>query len=195
MSRAHKVGYPAYTFHLYEQVYDTNGLPIEGCYVDQNGDGTIDDNDRVFRHSKDPKVTLSWNNTFSYRSWDLGFQLRASIGNYVYNDVASTHSTLSATYNTSGANLIKTDFYFQGGQTTNTYLSDYRSTTPVSCAATTSPWATHGRICSTTISACVSSERCRTRLSSPSTKVLTPKCSAASTIMSIPAPLPSLSAS
>ena len=124
--QAHKVGYPAYTFHLYEQVYDTNGLPIEGCYVDQNGDGTIDDNDRVFRHSKDPKVTLSWNNTFSYRSWDLGFQLRASIGNYVYNDVASTHSTLSATYNTSGAaNLIKTDFYFQGGQTTNTYLSDY----------------------------------------------------------------------
>ncbi len=71
-------------------------------------------------------MTLSWNNTFSYRSWDLGFQLRASIGNYVYNDVASTHSTLSATYNTSGAaNLIKTDFYFQGGQTTNTYLSDY----------------------------------------------------------------------
>ncbi len=124
--QAHKVGYPAYTFHLYEQVYDEYGMPIEGCYVDQNGDGTIDDNDRVFKHSKDPKVTMSWNNTFSYKGWDLGFQLRASIGNYVYNDVASTHSTLSDMYNTSGVhNLIDTDFYFQGGQTTNTYLSDY----------------------------------------------------------------------
>ena len=124
--QAHKVGYPAYTYLLYEQVYDQDGMPIEGCYVDQNGDGTIDDNDRVFRHSKDPKVTLSWNNTFNYKNWDFGFQLRASIGNYVYNDVASTHSTLSDTYNTSGvANLLKTDFYFKGGQTSNTYLSDY----------------------------------------------------------------------
>ncbi|MBP3298975.1 MAG: TonB-dependent receptor [Muribaculaceae bacterium] len=124
--QAHKVDYPAYTFHLYEQVYDEYGMPIEGCYVDQNGDGTIDDNDRVFKHSKDPKVTMSWNNTFSYKNWDLGFQLRASIGNYVYNDVASTHSTLSDIYNTSGVhNLIDTDYYFQGGQTTNTYYSDY----------------------------------------------------------------------
>jgi len=124
--QAHKVGYTAYTFLLYEQVYDTDGKPIEGCYVDQNGDGTIDDNDRVFRHSKDPKVTLAWNNNFSYKNWDFGFQLRASIGNYVYNDVASTHSTLSETFNTSGVhNLIDTDFYFKGGQTTNTYLSDY----------------------------------------------------------------------
>lgn len=124
--QAHKVGYPAYSFNLYEQVYDQNGQPIEGCYVDQNGDGTIDDNDRVLRHSKDPKVTMSWNNNFSWRNWDLGFQLRASIGNYVYNDVASTHSTLSDTYNTSGVhNLINTDYYFQGNVTSNTYYSDY----------------------------------------------------------------------
>ena len=71
-------------------------------------------------------MTMSWNNSFSYKNWDFGFQLRASIGNYVYNDVASTHSTLSDTYNTSGIhNLIDTDYYFRGGQTTNTYLSDY----------------------------------------------------------------------
>ncbi len=124
--QAHKVGYPAYTFLLYEQVYDQDGKPIEGVYVDQNGDGTIDDNDRIFKHSKDPKVTMSWNNTLSWKNWDLGFQLRASIGNYVYNDVLSTHSTLSETFNTSGVhNLIKTDYYLQGGETTNRYYSDY----------------------------------------------------------------------
>ena len=29
--QVHKVGYPAYTYSLYEQVYDQNGDPIEGC--------------------------------------------------------------------------------------------------------------------------------------------------------------------
>lgn len=124
--QVHKVGYPAYTYSLFEQVYDKNGDPIEGCFVDQNGDGTIDDNDRVLRHSKDPKVTMAWNNSFSWKGWDLSFQLRASIGNYVYNDVLSTHSTLSDTYNTSGVhNLIDADHIFKGGTTTNPYLSNY----------------------------------------------------------------------
>ena len=124
--QAHKVGFPAYTYYLYEQVYDEYGFPIEGCYVDQNGDGSIDDNDRVFRHSKDPKVTMAWNNTFNYKGWDLGFQLRANIGNYVYNNVRSNHSTITDMYNTSGIhNILDTDYYFQGGVTTNTLLSDY----------------------------------------------------------------------
>lgn len=124
--QVHKVGYPAYTYSLYEQVYDQNGDPIEGCYVDQNGDGTIDDNDRVLRHSKDPKVTMAWNNSFSWKGWDLSFQLRASIGNYVYNDVLSTHSTLIDTYNTSGIhNIIDAEHIFKGGETTNRYLSNY----------------------------------------------------------------------
>ena len=124
--QVHKVGYPAYTYSLFEQVYDQNGDPIEGCFVDQNGDGTIDDNDRVLRHSKDPKVTMAWNNSFSWKGWDLSFQLRASIGNYVYNDVLSTHSTLADTYNTSGIhNLIDADHIFKGGTTTNPYLSNY----------------------------------------------------------------------
>lgn len=124
--QAHKVGYAANTFLLYEQVYDANGLPIEGCYVDQDGNGKIDDNDRVLKHSKDPKVTMSWNNTFNYKNWDFGFSLRASIGNYVYNDVLSTHVTLGNTYkNTTLSNLVVNDVYFTGNVTSNTYMSDY----------------------------------------------------------------------
>lgn len=123
---AHKVGHPAYTYLLYEQVYDPNGNPIEGAYVDQNGDGQINTADLVFRHSRDPKVTMAWNNTVSYKNWDFGIQLRASIGNYVYNDVAATHSTLLSTFNNDAlSNLIKADHYFKGGQTTATYFSDY----------------------------------------------------------------------
>jgi len=33
------VGYPMYSFYVYQQVYDKNGKPIEGLYVDRNGDG------------------------------------------------------------------------------------------------------------------------------------------------------------
>lgn len=123
---AHKVGLPAYSFLLYEQVYDQNGAPIEGCYVDQDKNGKIDDNDRVFKHSRDPKVTLAWNNTVSYKNWDFGIQLRASIGNYVYNDVASTHSTKMFTFNNDAlSNMVKAPYYFEGGETTNPYMSDY----------------------------------------------------------------------
>lgn len=123
---AHKVGLPAYSFLLYEQVYDQNGAPIEGCYIDQDKNGKIDDNDRVFKHSRDPKVTMAWNNTISYKNWDFGIQLRASIGNYVYNDVASTHSTKMFTFNNDAlSNMVKAPYYFEGGETTNPYMSDY----------------------------------------------------------------------
>ncbi len=119
---AHKVGYPAYTFLLYEQIYDENAEPIEGAYVDQNGDGLINPDDLVFKHSKDPKVTMSWNNTFSYKNWDLGFQIRASIGNYVYNNVRAQRIYKSGTYsNYTLRNLVKSDVYFEGQQ----YYSDY----------------------------------------------------------------------
>lgn len=120
--QAFKVGYPAYTFALYEQVYDEQGLPIEGCYVDQNGDGQISSADLVFKHHVDPTVTMSWNNTFSYKNWDLGFQLRASIGNYVYNNIRAKRSFMANTYtNSTLRNLVDADVYFNNSQ----YYSDY----------------------------------------------------------------------
>ena len=44
--QAHKVGYPAYSYLLYEQVYDADGNPIEGLYADRNGGGVIDESDK-----------------------------------------------------------------------------------------------------------------------------------------------------
>ncbi len=69
---------------------------------------------------------MAWNNTISYKNWDFGIQLRASIGNYVYNDVASTHSTKMFTFNNDAlSNMVKAPYYFEGGETTNPYMSDY----------------------------------------------------------------------
>lgn len=82
----HMVGEPAFSYWVYEQVYAPDGSPIEGQYVDQNADGKIDDADRIIFHSPEPKWTLSWNNNFNYKGFDLGFTLRANLGNYVYNN-------------------------------------------------------------------------------------------------------------
>lgn len=82
----HMVGEPAYSYWVYEQVYDASGNPVEGQYVDQNADGKIDDSDKIIFHSPEPKWTMSWNNNFNYKGFDLGFTLRANFGNYVYNN-------------------------------------------------------------------------------------------------------------
>ncbi len=125
----HIVGQPAFTFMVYEQVYDKHGDPIEGQYVDQNADGTINEDDLIMYHSKDPKVTLTWNNSFQWKNWDLGISLRASFGNYVYNQLKYENSRiyttsaaqyqlsnlLSDTYlfkNSSGADLLPLSSYF-----------------------------------------------------------------------------------
>ncbi len=124
--QAHKVGFPAYSFYLYEQVYDADGNPIEGEFVDQDGNGQIDDNDRVLRYQKDPKVTMSLSNTFNWRGWDLGFVLRANFGAKVYNNVLAQRNVLNRTWqNTNLTNLVVNDVYFTGETGANLYYSDY----------------------------------------------------------------------
>lgn len=85
--QVHAVGHPIYTFYVYEQVYDTEGKPIEGVYVDRSGDGKITLDDKYY--SKDPAadVTMGFSSTFNYKKFDLGFNGRISLGNYIYNNV------------------------------------------------------------------------------------------------------------
>ena len=54
-------------------------------YEDVNGDGRIDDNDRVFAGSYQPKYTLGFNGTISYKAFDLGIGAYGTIGNKIYN--------------------------------------------------------------------------------------------------------------
>ena len=110
----HIVGQPAYTFMVYEQVYAENGDPIEDQYVDQNADGVINEDDLIMYHSRDPKVTMAWNNTFTWKNWDLGISLRANLGNYVYNQLKQANTRV---YDTTGAqymlsNLMADTFLF-----------------------------------------------------------------------------------
>lgn len=117
----HAEGHPASSFYLFQQVYDESGAPLEGVYVDQNGDGQIDDSDKIINKSPDPKVTMTFGSQFRYKKWDLGFNIRASIGNYVYNNVLSTKAVYNDLFTYGLNNVVENDYYFELPR----YMSDY----------------------------------------------------------------------
>ena len=87
-----RVGYPAYSYFLNKQVYDANGNPIEGLYVDLSGlGGTVNGNnlDKYIYHNPAPDYVLGLSARFAYKNLDLSASARANIGNYVYNQVAA----------------------------------------------------------------------------------------------------------
>ncbi|WP_420151019.1 SusC/RagA family TonB-linked outer membrane protein [Spirosoma sp.] len=70
---------------------DATAAKIEGTkpgdfrYVDQNKDGVIDDNDRVFVGSYQPKLFFGINGGFTYGNFDFSTDWYANFGNKVYN--------------------------------------------------------------------------------------------------------------
>lgn len=94
---AHAVGHPASSFYVYQQVYDENGKVIENEFVDRNGDGTINGDDRYFYKKPTADVLMGLTSRLSYKSWDFSFSLRASLNNYVYNSVEAGGSDCNPT--------------------------------------------------------------------------------------------------
>lgn len=94
---AHAVGHPASSFYVYQQVYDENGKPIENEFVDRNGDGTINGDDRYFYKKPTADVLMGLTSRLSYKSWDFSFSLRANLNNYVYNSVEAGGSDCNPT--------------------------------------------------------------------------------------------------
>jgi iron complex outermembrane receptor protein len=87
-----RVGYAPYSFFVNKQVYDENGQPIEGMYVDLAGNGgTIagDNNNKYIYKNPAPDYLIGLSARFNYKKFDASFSSRASIGNYVYNQVAA----------------------------------------------------------------------------------------------------------
>ena len=76
-------------------MYDANGNPIEGAVVDRNSDGKITDADRYFYKNPVAPVTMGLSSRLEYKNWDLGFSLRASIGNYVFNGIEQGFKNVS----------------------------------------------------------------------------------------------------
>ena len=97
-----QVGYVPGAFWLFQQVYDENGKPIQNALVDRDGDGAITDGDRYIS-DKSPvaKVYMGLSSQFVWKNWDLGFNIRASLGNYAYNNTFSDNASMHV-YNDQG---------------------------------------------------------------------------------------------
>ena len=68
-------------YDYYYKVYGlTEGQP---WIIDQNGDGNIDQDDRVIK-SMDPDWTGSFTSNLSWKNWDFSFSLYAKVGYKVY---------------------------------------------------------------------------------------------------------------
>ena len=95
----HSVNYAPYSFYVYKQLYNDDGMPIEGAYADLNGDGVINEEDRYHYKKPEPDVFMGFNTNFTYQEWTLSTSLRASLGNYMYNNIYSDLGNYSQVLN------------------------------------------------------------------------------------------------
>jgi len=122
----HTVNFAPNSFFVWQQVYDTNGNPIEGVFVDRNGDGQISEKD-LYRYKRPvPTYYLGITSDLQYKDWSFSFAGRANIGNFVYNNVSSMNGELSRLHRPEGPYLsnIHRDALVVGFNNAQ-YLSDY----------------------------------------------------------------------
>lgn len=119
------VGYPTNTFYVNRQVYNANGQPIEGVYVDANNSGSITIDDRYRYKSANPVQLFGFTTNLTVGKFNAGLVLRGTAGNYVYNNVRSNTGTTQSLVNSLGflsngsTNLLDTRFRNQQ------FFSDY----------------------------------------------------------------------
>ena len=52
------MGHQPYAFYVFQQVYDNSGKPMDGVFVDRNGDGVITAADKYYYKSTQPDAIL-----------------------------------------------------------------------------------------------------------------------------------------
>ncbi len=120
----HMIGQWPYAYNVYQQVYDQNGKPLEGVYVDRNNDGQISDADRYLYQRPAPSTLLGINTAINYKKWTARASGHGMFGNYLYNNFRSERSVMRnlldpvLTINNASTELLTTGFY------NNQYLSD-----------------------------------------------------------------------
>lgn len=88
----HREGEAPSSFYVFKQLYDTAGNPVEGAYADLNGDNIINDEDRYIKENPGANAIFGFQSNLNYKNFDFSFNLRASLGGYVYNNVNSSRA-------------------------------------------------------------------------------------------------------
>lgn len=121
----HSVGFPTNSFYVYEQVYTEDGLPIEGLYVDRNGDGQVTPADQ-YRYKKPiADLLMGFYTNLTLGRFDISAGGRASFGNYVYNNGQSEQTSFNNLFRPTGyLNNIQTSYSGVGFDVPQ-YFSDH----------------------------------------------------------------------
>ncbi len=126
-AQVHTVGFPPFSFFVYEQVYNEQGQPLEGVYVDRSGDGRITEDDRYRYQSPNPNFYYGFNMTARYQQVTFGLVTRGSTGNYVYNNINSQFGNYSSLTSPGFLSNITEDVFNTNfaNRTDEILLSDY----------------------------------------------------------------------
>lgn len=122
----HREGFSPNSFYVFKQLYDASGNPVEGAYADLNQDGIINTSDKYIYKKPSADVTMGLQSSLNYKKFDLSFSLRASIGNYIYNNVNSSlaqYNLLQAT--TALGNIPTSVLETNFNETAEVLLSDH----------------------------------------------------------------------
>ncbi|MDW8851847.1 SusC/RagA family TonB-linked outer membrane protein [Flavobacterium sp. MMLR14_040] len=118
-------GYTPYSFYVYKQLYNNEGKPIEGAFADLNGDNIRNDADKYIYNNPDPDFTLGFASNMNYKKFDFSFNLRASIGNRIFNAVDASRAQYDAMENGGVLSNVPSQITETNFQTTsNVVLSD-----------------------------------------------------------------------
>lgn len=74
--------------------------PGDFRFIDQDGNGVLDDDDKTFQGYKTPRFFWSWRNEFIYKDFSLSFMLYSDIGHYDYYNHASNSGGMFDRYST-----------------------------------------------------------------------------------------------
>lgn len=98
------VGEAPNAFYTFQQVFNENGEPVEGLYVDRTGNGGAVASDELNKyHNRTPYADYLFgiNSRVSYKNFDFSFSGRLSLGNYAYRSSLPT-DTRANLYEPSG---------------------------------------------------------------------------------------------
>ena len=134
-----QVGQAVNAFYVFQQKYGADGKPLRDgvdnnddgkidladMYADVNKDGVVNDLDKRVYKKPAPSILLGISSQLRYKQFDLYFTFRSNIGNYVYNNNASSQGYYSRLterpnlVNNLNISVLKTNF------NRPQYFSDY----------------------------------------------------------------------
>ena len=143
----HSLNNSTFSYLLYEQLYDQNGLPIqvgELASIDINNDGIIDDNDKwqtihafndrdgdgmispsdkYIINKPIPDLLIGGAINLNYKNWYSSISFRSEIGGYIYNNIHSNTATYQSINGTQGFLSNISSLYYES-EVQN--ISDYQ---------------------------------------------------------------------